>query len=344
MAVNNSLVARNKAQQNLGITAYLTQDAIKNQINKVVGGKNGQRFISAIVSAYNTNPVLQECTNQSILSAALLGESLQLSPSPQLGHYYMVPFNNTKAGTKEAQFQMGYKGYIQLAIRSGQYKRLNVVAIKEGELEYFDPLNEDIKVNLMVDDWDKREEAETIGYYAMFELVNGFRKTMYWSKAQMLAHADKYSQAFYKDAGKVKTKYGEKQRVSFADYEAGNYDPRDSWMYSSFWYKNFDGMAYKTMLRQLISKWGVMSIDLQKAFEGDMATLDAEGHPTYVENDNDEYVETTATEVNEAENAQTEPQVVQNGAVDPQPAPTENPQTEPQQMNAAEAALFGSFK
>ena len=350
MAVNNSLATRGKAQQNLGITTYLAQDAVKNQINQVIGGKNGQRFISAIVSAYNTNPTLQECTNQSILSAALLGESLQLSPSPQLGHYYMVPFNNTKAGTKEAQFQMGYKGYIQLAIRSGQYKRLNVVAIKEGELEYFDPLNEDIKVNLMVDDWDKREEAETIGYYAMFELVNGFRKTMYWSKAQMLAHADKYSQAFYKDAGKVKTKYGEKQRVSFADYEAGNYDPRDSWMYSSFWYKNFDGMAYKTMLRQLISKWGVMSIDLQKAFEGDMATLDAEGRPTYVENDNDEYVEATATEVNESQAPQPEPQDAQNtqntqnSAQDSQPAPAENPQPESQQMNAAEAALFGSFK
>ena len=355
MAVNNSLVAKSKAQQNLGITEYLTKDAIKNQINKVVGGKNGQRFISAIVSAYNTNPTLQECTNRSILSAALLGESLQLSPSPQLGHYYMVPLNNTKTGVKEAQFQMGYKGYIQLAIRSGQYKRLNVVAIKEGELEYFDPLNEDIKVNLMVDDWDKREEAETIGYYAMFELVNGFRKTMYWSKAQMLAHADKYSQAFYKDAGKVKTKYGEKQRVSFADYEAGNYDPRDSWMYSSFWYKNFDGMAYKTMLRQLISKWGVMSIELQKAFEGDMATLDAEGHPTYVENDNDEYVEATATEMNEPEaQAPQESQEVKSNSnsnsnsaennsniSDPQSAPAENPQPE---MNAAEAALFGSFK
>lgn len=349
MAVNNSLATRGKAQQNLGITAYLTKDAIKNQINTVVGGKNGQRFISAIVSAYNTNPTLQECTNQSILSAALLGESLQLSPSPQLGHYYMVPFNNTKTGVKEAQFQMGYKGYIQLAIRSGQYKRLNVVAIKEGELEYFDPLNEDIKVNLMVDDWDKREEAETIGYYAMFELVNGFRKTMYWSKAQMLAHADKYSQAFYKDAGKIKTKYGEKQRVSFADYEAGNYDPRDSWMYSSFWYKNFDGMAYKTMLRQLISKWGVMSIDLQKAFEGDMATLDAEGHPTYVEDDNDEYVEATATEVNEpkaqdtqaeAQDTQNNAQNTQNSVQDPQPTQAEKPQ----QMNAAEAALFGSFK
>ena len=174
MAVNNSLVAKSKAQQNLGITEYLTKDAIKNQINKVVGGKNGQRVISAIVSAYNTNPTLQECTNQSILSAALLGESLQLSPSPQLGHYYMVPFNNTKTGVKEAQFLMGYKGYIQLAIRSGQYKRLNVVAIKEGELEYFDPLNEDIKVNLMVDDWGKRRRAYEIndlreGYYTLIE-------------------------------------------------------------------------------------------------------------------------------------------------------------------------------
>lgn len=331
MAVNNSLVKKSKAQQNLGITAYLTQDAIKNQINQVVGGKNGQRFISAIVSAYNTNPTLQECTNQSILSAALLGESLQLSPSPQLGHYYMVPFNNTKAGTKEAQFQMGYKGYIQLAIRSGQYKRLNVVAIKEGELEYFDPLNEDIKVNLMVDDWDKREKAETIGYYAMFGLVNGFRKTLYWSKEQMLAHADKYSQAFSKDATTVKSKYGEKQKVSFADYEAGNYDPRDSWMYSSFWYKNFDGMAYKTMLRQLISKWGVMSIELQKAFEGDMSTFDESGHATYVENDNEEYVDTTVTDVPEQQEEQmTQPDT----GKDQQSADST-------QMNAAEAALFG---
>ena len=241
----------------------------------------------------------------------------------------MVPFNNTKAGVKEAQFQMGYKGYIQLAIRSGQYKRLNVVAIKEGELEYFDPLNEDIKVNFMVDDWDKREKAETIGYYAMFELVNGFRKTLYWSKAQMLAHADKYSQAFSKDAVKINTKYGEKEKVSFADYEAGNYDPRDSWMYSSFWYKNFDGMAYKTMLRQLISKWGVMSIDLQSAFERDMTTMDGDGNVTYVENDTEEYVDSTASEPEakpEPEQGKEEAPVIE--------------QSQTTQQNPAAAALF----
>lgn len=275
MAVQNSL-QKSKGNQRFGITAYLTQDAVKQQINNVIGGKDGQRFISAIVSAVNTNPALQECTNQSILSGALLGESLKLSPSPQLGHYYLVPFNDKDKG-KVAQFQLGYKGYIQLAIRSGQYKKLNVMAIKEGELEYFDPLNEDIKVNLMIDNWDAREEAQTIGYYAFFELVNGFRKAIYWSKAQMVAHALKYSPGYKKDLDKG-LKY-------------------------TFWSKDFDGMAYKTMLRQLISKWGVMSIELQNAFEADQAVINEDGSKDYVDVDDSiidvesqqsEPVETTA--------------------------------------------------
>ncbi len=254
MAVNNSLAARKN--QKVGLTAYLTQDAVKDQINKVVGGKDGQRFMAAIISAVNTNPSLQECTNPSILSGALLGESLKLSPSPQLGHYYLVPFNDKNKG-KVAQFQLGYKGYIQLAIRSGQYKKLNVLAIKEGELEYFDPLNEEIKINLMIDKWDEREEAETIGYYAMFELTNGFRKAIYWSKKQMENHALKYSAGY-----KAKKGY-------------------------TFWEKNFDMMAYKTLLRQLISKWGIMSIEMQSAFEHDMTFTDDSGKVNYVEADND---------------------------------------------------------
>lgn len=255
MAVQNSLV-KSKANQRLGITAYLTQDAVKNQINSVIGGKDGQRFISAIVSAVNTNSELQECTNQSILSGALLGESLKLSPSPQLGYYYLVPFNDKEKG-KVAQFQLGYKGYIQLAIRSGQYKKLNVLAIKKGELEYFDPLNEDIKINLMIDNWDEREQAETIGYYAFFELTNGFRKAIYWSKKQMESHALKYSPGYKKDKEK-------------------------GWNYT-FWSKDFDGMAYKTMLRQLISKWGIMSIDLQTAMDADMAVINEDGTKDYVD-------------------------------------------------------------
>ena len=270
MAVSNSLV---KKTAKTGLTAYLTQDAVKKQINSVVGGKNGTRFVSSIVSAVQTTPALQECTNPSILSAALLGEALNLSPSPQLGQFYMVPFDNKKKGCKEAQFQLGYKGNIQLAIRSGYYKKLNVLAIKEDELVHYDPLEETVEVNLIEDDI-VREETPTAGYYAMFEYENGFRKTMYWSKKRMLAHAEKYSFAFYKNGG----------AKSLELLEQGKIPEKDLWKYSSFWFKDFDGMALKTMLRQLISKWGIMSIDLQKAIDKDMAVIQEDGSVDYVEN------------------------------------------------------------
>lgn len=271
--VSNSLAKRSKETS---FTAYLKNDAVVNQINSVVGGKNGQRFISAIVSAVGNNPTLQECENSSIVSAALLGESLNLSPSPQLGQYYMVPFKDNKAGIKVAQFQLGYKGYIQLAIRSGQYKKLNVLAIKKDELIRFDPLNEDIEVNLIADE-NEREKAETIGYYAMFEYTNGFKKAMYWSKEKMKAHAIKYSQGYA------------------ADIKKGT-----KW---TFWSKDFDGMAYKTMLRQLISKWGIMSIDMQTAMDNDMAVINEDGTHTYVDSDTVEQQEYEEVSVQEGQNA-----------------------------------------
>ena len=167
-----------------------------------------------------------------------------------------MPFNNK--GVKEAQFQLGYKGYVQLAVRSGYYKRLNVLAIKEGELVHYDPLNEEIEVNLIEDDM-VREETPTAGYYAMFEYENGFRKTMYWSRRKMLAHAEKYSQAFKMHGG------GKSMEL----LESGKIPEKEMWKYSSFWFKDFDGMALKTMLRQIISKWGIMSIDLQTALDKD---------------------------------------------------------------------------
>jgi recombination protein RecT len=252
MAVKNSLTTRNT--QKKGITAFLSSDAVRGQIDKALGELNSQRFITSVVSAVNNNPALSECTNQSIFTGALLGESLNLSPSAQLGHYYLVPYNDKDKG-KVAQFQLGYKGYIQLAIRSGQYKKLNVIAVKKGELEYFDPLNEDIKIKLMVDKWDEREKAETIGYYAMFELVNGFRKAIYWSKSQMEAHALKYSAGY-----KAKKGY-------------------------TFWEKDFDAMAYKTMLRQILSKWGILSTEMQTAFNSDMTIESEDGTRSYVDAD-----------------------------------------------------------
>lgn len=270
MAVQNSLTQPTK--QKKGITSFLSSEAVKKQINDVVGGKNGQQFIASVVSAVNNNPDLMECTNQSIFSAALLGQALNLSPSPQLGQFYLVPYNDKEKG-KVAQFQLGYKGYIQLAIRSGQYKKLNVVSIKEGELIKFNPLEEEIEVRL-IEDEEEREQAETIGYYAFFEYVNGFKKAIYWSKKKMENHALKYSAGYRNDKNKG-TAY-------------------------TFWTKDFDGMAYKTLLRQLISKWGIMSIDLVTAMDADMAVINEDGTREYV--DNKEIIDVPAQETQQEEN------------------------------------------
>lgn len=233
----------------------LQTDGYKKLINNTLGDPDrAKRFIASISSAVATNPALQECDAGTILSGALLGEALELSPSPVLGMYYLIPYKNTKAGRTDAQFQLGYKGYIQLAIRSGQYKKLNVLSIKEGELINYDPLNEEIEVELIKDEL-VREKAKTIGYYAMFEYVNGFRKSIYWSKEKMEHHALTYSSGY-----KAKKGY-------------------------TFWEKDFDSMAYKTLLRQLISKWGVMSVEMQDAYTKDMAVINPNGEYQYVDND-----------------------------------------------------------
>ena len=250
MAVNNTLVKNGKSPK---FSVAIQSDGYKNLINNTLGDpKRAAKFVTAITSAVSANPQLQDCDASTILSAGLLGEGLNLSPSPQLGQYYLVPYNDSNNKRKVAQFQLGYKGYIQLAIRSGQYKKLNVLPIKQGELISFNPLEEEINVKL-IDDEVKRENTETVGYYAMFEYVNGFKKAIYWSKAKMESHALKYSKGYQKKSG------------------------------YTFWEKDFDGMACKTMLRQLISKWGIMSIEMEKAITSDMAVLAENGNVEYVD-------------------------------------------------------------
>lgn len=250
-AVQNQQSAENTIQKAKAKTfsAVVGSPAMQKAImNTLQDSAKTKTFTASLISAVTTNPNLQNCDASSIVSAALLGESLKLSPSPQLGHYYMVPYKN------KASFQLGYKGYIQLAIRSGQYKRINVVAIKQGELESWNPMTEEIKVKMIEDD-NVRENTPTIGYYASFETVNGFTKAMYWSKKKMEQHARKYSKG-----------------------------------YSSFWGQSsemFDTMAFKTMLRQLISKWGIMSIDLQKGYVNDYSVHEdpeAKDEPVYYDN------------------------------------------------------------
>lgn len=235
IAKKNTTVAK---KQNFA--SFVKSDVVSDSIKKTLGSDVAKsEFVSSIISAVSTNPALQECEYSTIINCGLLGTALKLSPSPQLGHYYMVPFKDTKNNRTNATFQLGWKGYYQLALRSGQYKKLNAVIVKEGELVSYDPFTDEIELKAIMDE-KERAKAKTIGYYAYFEMINGFKKAMYWSKEKMEHHAITYSKGYASKKG------------------------------YTFWEKNFDEMALKTMYRQLISKYGIMSIDLQKAYTNDM--------------------------------------------------------------------------
>lgn len=284
--------------------------------------KAAARFTAAIISAVKQTPALEDCTPDSIVSCAFLGESLGLSPSPQLGQFYLVPFQK-RGGPKEATFQLGYRGIVQLAMRTGEYKRMNVTGLKQGELLSWNPLTEEIDVSIIEDD-ELRESLPTTGYVASFELLNGFKKTIYWSKEKVINHADKYSQAFSKNATT-----GRYPKVSFADYEAGKVPKGTEWLYSSPWYTSFDGMAYKTLLRHILSKWGIMSAELQHAVDTDYTS---------------ESAAVSVHDVQEVarqafEQPQQQPQIAQAPAPELQ-APTEEPERE---QAPAPAASFSDL-
>lgn len=257
------------SNQQTGITDFLSKPSIRDNVMQAVGKENVTRFISSIISAVQATPALKECTNNSILSAALQGEALNLAPSPQLGQFYMVPYENSKMvkdpqtgrdvkiKVNEAQFQIGYKGYIQLAIKSGQYRKIVVSDVRQGEVGFYNPITEEIGLDPVLD-LKKRQELPVVGYYGMFELINGFKKEIYYPKEQIDEHARTYSKGYASDLRKH-TSY-------------------------TFWSKNFDAMAKKTLIRQLISKWGIMSTEMQTAYEKDMAVIDENGNPVYVDN------------------------------------------------------------
>ena len=268
-----SKVAKNQTKST-GIKVFnnlINSDLMRTKIHQMVGATDSQEFITSITSAVNTNTALAECDPQTIISAALLGQSLHLKPSPQLGYFYMVPFNNRKKGTKEAQFQLGYKGYLQLAIRTGEYIDIDAIEIKEGEYKGRDKFTGRPKFEFVEDD-DIRENLPVVGYMAYFEMKNGYIKRLYWSKTKMENHADTYSMAF--------------DLEKYHDLQEGKIPQSEQWKYSSFWYKNFDEMAKKTMLRQLLSKHGLLSTEMQKAVESDQAVITKDLQPEYVDNEN----------------------------------------------------------
>lgn len=290
--MNNAITAQKQK-----FSVAITTEGYKNLINNTLGDPDrSRRFVTAITSAVAVNPALQECTPGTILAGALLGESLNLSPSPQLGQYYLVPFKQRvkdkegkviwvtdEQGNKvkdkngkyiavtedRAVFVLGYKGYIQLAIRSGQYKDIDVIVIHEGEYLGKSPDTGKPMFRFMDDEDDSRP---VIGYLAYFEYLNGFRKSLYWSKTKMMNHADQYSAAF--------------SAKEYVKLQKGEVPPEDMWKYSSYWYTDFDGMAKKTMLRQLISRWGIMSIEMQQGFVSDSKFIQVE-NGSFVETDAD---------------------------------------------------------
>ena len=255
----------NQLQTKPKFSIAIQTDAYKRLINNTLGDpKRASKFIASISSAVATNPQLQKCDAGSILSGALIGEALNLSPSPQLGQYYLVPYDKKQKINGEwvtvesnAQFQLGYRGYIQLAIRSGQYKDIDVIEIREGEFLGRNKMTGKYQFEFIEDEVE-RDSKPVIGYMAYFEYLNGFTKNIYWTKEKMQKHAIEYSQAYASDL-KKKTNY-------------------------SFWSKDFDGMAFKTMIRQLISKWGIMSVDMQEALTKDMAVVKEDGSYDYVDN------------------------------------------------------------
>ena len=263
MSNQTTSIATN-APEKLRFSQFMDAPSTQSFLMQTLGNEQSvQRFGAGIVSAVSVNPALQECVHSTVLAGALLGEALKLSPSPQLGHYYLVPFKQkekkdangkTIAACTNAVFVLGWKGYVQLALRSGQYRDINVVEIHEGQIKFHDYLRDQIVLNVDATGSDF-ENKPVVGYYAIFELLNGFTKGMYWTKEKMMNHADRYSAAF--------------SARSYKDLLSGKIPKEEAWKYSSFWYKEFDDMAKKTMIRQLISKWGIMSIEMQSAFEQD---------------------------------------------------------------------------
>ncbi len=255
----NSLVNKNSgmAVKQPTFSEYITGEKISKTIMKMVGPDRSQSYVTAMISAVSNNVELAKCQFATIVSASLVGESLKLSPSPFMGHYYLVPYNDTKNNRVVAQFQIGYKGYIQLAMRTGQYKDIDVIEVKEGE--YLGRNSETGKPMFkFISDDDERDSKKTIGYLAYFETTYGFTKTLYWTINQMKNHALEYSKGYKKDIERG-TSY-------------------------TFWSKNFTAMAVKTMIRQIISKWGIMSVDLETAFKNDQAYIDENDKAEFIDN------------------------------------------------------------
>lgn len=256
----------------LSITQYIKQDAVSKRLNDLLG-KRAPQFVTSVVSAANQNKMLAECVPETVLTAALTAASMDLPINQNLGFAYLIPYNNRKTNVTECQFQMGYKGFIQLAQRSGYYKTINATEVREGEIKKFDRLSGEIEFEWIASE-EERKKAKIVGYVAYFKLLNGFEKMLYMGVEDLNAHANKYSK-------------------NFAKYKSG------------LWADDFDSMAKKTVLKQLISKYGPLSTQLEEAIRKDQ-TIDGE----YADNPNKVTID--EAELGESEESVAEAEIVES--------------------------------
>ena len=229
----NKLAKKNNNVGKSTLKALVNSDITKKKFQEMLGNK-AAGFLTSLINTTNGNAQLQQADPNSILKAGAIAATLDLPIDANLGFAYIVPYNNK--GKNEAQFQRGYKGFVQLAIRTGQYKRINVTELYEGQFESYDPITDELKYNL-----DNRLSDEITHYVAYFQTINGFEKYNVMSKEEIENHAKKFSKTYsYK---------------------------------GSTWQTNFNTMAKKTVLKLLLSKFGILSIEMQTAQKVDQAVI-----------------------------------------------------------------------
>lgn len=265
MAANNQLQVINQ------VKGMLAREDVKARFSDILGQKAPQ-FTASLVNVVAGSPKLKVCEPNSIMAAAFVAASYDLPIDSNLGFAAIVPYKNSVKDPKTgrwtkvdvAQFQMMYKGFVQLAIRSGEYEKMNCAEVFEDELVSYNPITGECE---FVSDFSqcsqriKGEIGKIIGYYAWFRLQSGFKKELYMTRAEIDNHARKYSKSYQYDINEGKQ--------------------------SSLWSTDFDAMARKTVIKLLLSRWGILSIDMQRAIQDDQKTYDGTGEGTYGDNQPD---------------------------------------------------------
>jgi recombination protein RecT len=226
-------------------------------LTSVLAERKGE-FINNLTAVVANDAKLQACEPVTLMYAALKATALRLPLDPNLGQAYIIPFKNNRERKTEAQFQIGWKGFIQLAIRSGQFQAINTTEIREGELQGYNLMTGEVNVQAVPD----RESKPVVGYLAYFKLTNGFAKSLYMTAEEIEQHATRYSQSY---RGKYKD--------------------------SSLWATDKDAMAKKTVLKLLLNRYAPLSVDMQSAVQADQSVLRGDGKLNYVDNSRDQLTE-----------------------------------------------------